>query len=84
VEGIEADEARCRRQVENSTATVTALAPVLGYDGAGQLFEYARDHGLSIKEAAIDGGFVTPEQFDELTSPEAVCRLGSPARSGRP
>ena len=84
VKGIEADEARCRRQVENSTATVTALAPVLGYDGAGQLFEYARDHGLSIKEAAIDGGFVTPEQFDELTSPEAVCRLGSPARSGRP
>ena len=78
VNGLEADEARCRRQVENSTATVTALAPLLGYEGASHLLAYARERGLSIKEAAIDGGFVTPEQFDELTSPEAVCRLGFP------
>jgi len=84
VEGIEADEARCRRQVESSTATVTALAPLLGYEGAGHLFAYARERGLSIKEAAIDGGFVTPEQFAELTSPEAVCRLGSALSGGRP
>ncbi|HVN76812.1 MAG TPA: aspartate ammonia-lyase [Thermoanaerobaculaceae bacterium] len=78
VEGIEADEARCRRQIDYSTATVTALVPALGYDGASHLLAYAREHGLSIKEAAIDGGFVTLAQFDELTSPEAVCRLGSP------
>ncbi len=83
IEGIEADEARCRRQVDYSTATVTALVPVLGYEGAGHLLEYAREHRLTIKEAAIDGGFLTPEQFDELTSPEAVCRLGSPTRIER-
>ncbi len=82
VEGIEADEARCRRQVENSTATVTALLPLLGYEGAGRLIAHARDHGLSIKEAAIDAGFVTRGQFEELTGPEAVCRLGSPDRRG--
>jgi len=38
---------------------------------------------VSIKETAIDGGFVTAEQFDELTSPEAVCRLGSPSPGRR-
>jgi aspartate ammonia-lyase len=83
VEGIEADEARCRRQVENSTATVTALAPLLGYEGASHIFAAARKRGVSIKETAIDGGFVTAEQFDELTSPEAVCRLGSPSPGRR-
>jgi len=83
VEGIEADEARCRRQVENSTAAVTALLPALGYGGASRVLGYAQEHRLSVREAAIRGGFVTPEQFDELTSPEAVCRLGSPGRNGR-
>jgi aspartate ammonia-lyase len=82
VEGIEADEARCRRHVENSTAAVTALLPALGYDGASRLLAYAREQGLSVREAAILGGFVTPERFDELTSPEAVCRLGSPGNGG--
>ncbi len=84
VAGIEADEERCRRQIDYSTATITALLPVLGYDGAAHLLAYAGEHGLSVREAAIDGGFVTLEQFDELTGPEAVCRLGSPARGGRP
>jgi hypothetical protein len=34
--------------------------------------------GGSIKEAAIGKGFITEEQFEQLVSPEAVCRLGSP------
>ena len=36
IEGLEADEARCREHVENSTAAATALLPVLGYDRAGE------------------------------------------------
>jgi len=83
VEGLEADEARCRRQVEYSTATATALVPVLGYDGASHLLRYAREHRLTVKDAAIDGGFLTLEQFEELTGPEAVCRLGSPGPGER-
>ena len=34
VSGISADEERCRRHVDSSTATATALLPALGYDGA--------------------------------------------------
>ena len=33
---------------------------------------------MSIKEIAVAEGMLTSEQFDELVSPEAVCRLGSP------
>jgi len=36
VNGIEADEARCRAHVENSTAAATALVPALGYERAGE------------------------------------------------
>jgi aspartate ammonia-lyase len=76
VEGIEADEAACRRQVENATASATALLPLIGYDRATALAGEAQRTGRGLKEVAVASGVVTAEQFDELTSAEAVCRLG--------
>ena len=83
VEGIKANEERCRIHVENSTATATALVPVIGYEGACRLVQLANEMGRSIKETAIEKGMLTAEQFDELVSPEAVCRLGSPEPFGK-
>jgi len=83
VEGITADEARCRLHVESSTAAATALVPRLGYEGACRLVERALAAGKSIKETALAEGLLSAEQFDELTSPEAVCRLGSPDPKAR-
>ena len=82
VAGIEADEARCRAEVENATASATALLPLLGYDGASRLVERARASGRGLKETAVAERFLTAEQFDALTSAEAVCRLGSPPAPG--
>jgi aspartate ammonia-lyase len=76
VDGVEADEARCRAHVDASTATVTALLPALGYDRAGELARAARATGQSIRALAVRAFGLTEEQFDEMTSPEAVCRLG--------
>ncbi len=76
VEGLEADEARCRQQVENATASATALVPLLGYDKAGELVVAARREGRGLKEVAIAFGWVTEEEFLQATSAEAVCRLG--------
>ena len=84
VEGIAADEARCRRHIEGSTATATALLPALGYEGASRLVKLAQDSGRSIKQAAIDEGLLSEDEFDALVSPEAVCRLGSPPRRNPP
>jgi aspartate ammonia-lyase len=78
VEGIQADEARCRKHVESSTATATALLPLIGYEAACRLVKLSGESGKSIKEIAVAEGMLTPEQFEELVSPEAVCRLGSP------
>ncbi|MDO8683533.1 MAG: aspartate ammonia-lyase [Armatimonadota bacterium] len=79
VEGIVADVEQCRRHVEGSTATVTALLPVIGYEGACRLaVAQMADKTKTIKELAIAEGILKAEQFDELVSPEAVTRLGNP------
>lgn len=79
VEGLEADQARCRRHVENSTATVTALVSALGYERAGALAALAQEQGRSLRDTVIAAGWLTGAEFDALVSPEAVCRLGAPA-----
>jgi len=76
VEGIVADEAACRRHVENGTASATALVPAIGYARAEALVALARAQGTGLKDTAVGGGFVTAEQFDACTSAEAVSRLG--------
>jgi len=81
VDGIEADEARCRRHVENSTATATALLPALGYERACEAVKWAQANGQSLRETVISKGWLTGEEFDDLISPETVCRLGSPDRT---
>jgi aspartate ammonia-lyase len=78
VEGIVANEERCREHVETSTATVTALVPVIGYENAARLAKLATERRKSLKETAIMEGMLTAQQFEESVSPEAVCRLGSP------
>ncbi len=83
VEGMEADEERCRQHVENSTATVTALVPAIGYNNATRLAKLAAERRKTIKETAIGEGMLTLQQFETWVSPEAVCRLGSPSYGRR-
>ncbi len=83
VEGMAADEARCRASWESSTAAATALAPLLGHEAAWRLAQRARAAGRSVRETALAEGLCTQAQFDELTRPEAVCRLGSPQTPAR-
>ena len=78
VEGMVADEERCRKHVEGSTATVTALVPAIGYENATRLIKLAGERRKSLKETAITEGMLTAQQFEEWVSPEAVCRLGTP------
>jgi len=80
VAGLEADEARCRRNVEGATAIVTALVGALGYDTAQDIAGTASNDGRSIREIVVARGLLTSEQFDDLVSPESVTRLGYPLK----
>jgi aspartate ammonia-lyase len=80
VDGIEADEERCRAHVENSTAAATALVPALGYERAGEAARLAKEQGKTLRLVVTENGWMSAAEFDEAVGPEAVCRLGSPDR----
>jgi aspartate ammonia-lyase len=77
LEGIEVRADRCVAHVHGATATVTALVDAIGYQAAQRIATEAQNSGRSIRETALADGVLTAEQFDQLTSPEAVTRLGS-------
>lgn len=74
VEGIEPDRARIAAYVERSLMLVTALAPVIGYDQAAALAHHAREHDLSLREAALALGVIGAEEFDRVVDPRAMTR----------
>jgi aspartate ammonia-lyase len=76
VEGIEADCAHCDRQVQSSTAAVTALVAKIGYERAEQLARLAAAAEKPIRQLAAEQDLLTPEEYDELTSADRVNRLG--------
>jgi aspartate ammonia-lyase len=78
VEGLAADEERCRSHVQASTAVVTALVARIGYQAACAVAGKAGLRRCSIREVVLSDGILTESEFAELTTPEAVCRLGSP------
>jgi aspartate ammonia-lyase len=83
VEDIEADEARCRAQVESSTAAATALVGTLGYETVCAVAHRAAETGRTIREVVVGDGLLTEQAFDDSLTPEAVMRLGTPASSER-
>ena len=78
VDGIEADEVRCKQHVENSTAAATALLPALGYENAGEAARMAKSEGKTLRTVVVEKNWMSEADFDAAISPEAVCRLGSP------
>ena len=49
---------------------VTALNPHLGYDNAARIAKKAHQEGKTLKQAAVELGLLTPEQFDAWVRPE--------------
>ncbi|MFA5473552.1 MAG: fumarate hydratase, partial [Aminobacteriaceae bacterium] len=71
-EGIRPNEKRIRENLHNSLMLVTALNPHIGYDKAAKVAKTAYTEGLTLKEAAVKLGFLTPEKFDEVVRPEKM------------
>ena len=74
VEGIEPNRARIQRDVEQSLMLVTPLAPIIGYDKASAIAKYAHEQGLSLRNAALDLGYVSGEDFDRIVDPADMAR----------
>lgn len=67
--GITANESHITAQLSASLMLVTALVPHIGYDAAAALAHVAHRRGISLKEAALESGVLSAEQFDQWVRP---------------
>ena len=72
VEGIEPARERIQKNLDESLMLVTALNPHIGYDKAAQIAKTAHKTGKTLKQTAVELGYVTPEQFDAWVRPEKM------------
>jgi fumarate hydratase class II len=68
--GIEPWLENIQKHLNNSLMLVTALNPYIGYDNAAKIAKHAYKIGKTLKEAAVELGILTAEQFDQYVRPE--------------
>jgi fumarate hydratase class II len=67
--GIEPNLVSINKNVQNSLMLVTALNPHIGYENAAKIAKKAHKEGKTLKEAALELGLLTSEQFDLWVDP---------------
>lgn len=68
--GIEPNYEGIKKHVDNSLMLVTALNPHIGYENAAKIAKKAHKEHTSLREAALELGLLTNEQFDAWVRPE--------------
>jgi fumarate hydratase class II len=68
--GIEPNKKRIKEHLDNSLMLVTALNPYIGYEKAAQISLKAYREDISLRQAALELGYVTADQFDKWVRPE--------------
>lgn len=70
VEGIKANTDRIEKLLNESLMLVTALNPHIGYEKGATIAKTAHKKGLTLKQAALELGYLTEEQFDKWVKPQ--------------
>ena len=82
VEGAQPNRRKIAEQVERSLMLVTALVPVIGYDKAAAIAHHAMEHDQTLKEAALELGFVDEKTFDRVVDPKKMVKPYVAAKGG--
>ena len=72
VKGITPNHDQIKALMQRSLMLVTALAPEIGYDKATQIAKTAHKNGTTLKEEALNLGYVSEEEFDKIVRPEKM------------
>ncbi len=75
VVGIEPNYERIDHYVHNSLMLVTALNPHIGYEKAAEIAKKAYKENKTLKQAALELGYLTEEEFDRIVRPEKMVGL---------
>ena len=71
-EGIEPNLPIIKQHMENSLMLVTSLNTHIGYENAAKIAKKAHKENKTLREAAVELGLVTSQQFDEWVRPEKM------------
>ena len=69
---LEANADHCRKKVEGSMALATALNPAIGYDKASKVAKQALAEGKTVREVAVEEGYLTADEADDVLDPRAM------------
>ena len=72
VAGIRPNREKMAENLHRSLMLVTCLNPYIGYENAAKTAKKAYAENISLKEACVALGFLTPERFDEVFKPEKM------------
>ena len=72
VSGIVPNRERMAENLHRSLMTVTALNPYIGYENAARVAKLAHAENITLREACLRLGYLTPERFDEVFCPEKM------------
>ncbi len=70
--GLKPSLEQLRRYVSESLMLVTALSPHIGYDKAAQVAKKAHAEGKTLRQVAVELGFLKGEEFDRIVRPEKM------------
>lgn len=70
--GIRANREKMEHNLQNSLMLVTALNPYIGYENGAKTEKKAYKENISLKEACVQLGFLTAEEFDKVFHPEQM------------
>lgn len=70
IEGITANEARCKDLVQNSIGIVTALNPYIGYENSTAIAKEALETGQSVYDLVLKKNVLSKEELDRILNPE--------------
>ncbi|WP_135534207.1 MULTISPECIES: aspartate ammonia-lyase [Halostella] len=76
VRELEANQQHCETQVEQSMALATALNPQIGYDKASDAAKTALKEGKTVREVAIEKGYLSEAEADDVLDPEKMTHRG--------
>ena len=69
---LEANADYCRTRVDQSMALATALNPAIGYDKASKVAKQALAEGKSVRQVAVEEGYLTESEAEEVLDPRAM------------
>jgi fumarate hydratase class II len=72
VDGIEPNHEQINSYLEKSLMLVTALNPHIGYEKAASIAKTAHEKHITLKQAGIELGILTAEQFDKWVDPDKM------------